>query len=91
MTLSLTIGILGQVWCLIVSIHDLNPLFYFHKMNICVCVCVCGGGVWVCFFWGGGGITTLNCFFMSFYDLLKVKCFCICMIFFFFFLVGGGG
>ena len=53
MTLSLTIGILGQVWCLIVSIHDLNPLSYFHKMNICMCVCV-GGGMGF-FFWGGGG------------------------------------
>ena len=26
----LPIGILGQVWCLIVSIPDLCPLFYFH-------------------------------------------------------------
>ena len=24
------IGILGQVWCLIVSISDLCPLFYFY-------------------------------------------------------------
>ena len=33
-TLSLSIGILGQVWCLIVSIPDLCPLSYF-EIRIC--------------------------------------------------------
>ena len=32
------VGILGQVWCLIVSIPDLCPLFYFVLINIAVVV-----------------------------------------------------
>ena len=28
-------GILGQVWCLIVSIPDLCPLYYFHNFSMC--------------------------------------------------------
>ena len=32
------IGILGQVWYLILSIPDLCPLFYFFKKNISVTI-----------------------------------------------------
>ena len=32
------VGILGQVWCLMVSIPDLCPLFYFVLINIAVVV-----------------------------------------------------
>ena len=32
--LSLPIGILGQVWCLIVSIPDLCPIFYFNFLDL---------------------------------------------------------
>ena len=32
------VGILGQVWCLIVSIPDLCPLSYFVLINIAVVV-----------------------------------------------------
>ena len=35
MKLSLSIGILGQVWCLIVSIPDLCLLSYYVKMGFC--------------------------------------------------------
>ena len=30
------IGILGQVWCLIVSISDICPLPYFNMTYICI-------------------------------------------------------